>query len=321
MHERRSFLPSDSGQQLVPSPVKGSCVPPPRQLFGSDDHQRRGPSFKRRLLRVLEDLEEERPVLYYTSLLVLIGGVFVFGVFAGQAITSFTGNGPTTNNNLRSSTTRPHHISHHSHHREEEEPEPIHPYKQHFPGDHLGKTFNKDYESYNETVSKDNEICFVHVGKTAGSTVGCALGFGLHCHHHNVTPGLLPQYSTRVFHTSGYDCFDDSAYYLFVVRDPLDRLVSAFNYEKPSDVVDGNWTWYEQSKKTKWNNFPKLYHDCFHSINDLGQFGLSPESNATEECKGRAFAYVEGTEMYGYHHFYNYQFHLEGVKLLCWLHN
>ena len=106
------------------------------------------------------------------------------------------------------------------------------------------------------------------------------------------------------------------AYYLFVVGDPLDRLVSAFNYEKPSYAVDGNWSKYEQHDNRMKNGFAKLYGDCFDSINDFAESGLSPKGGASKECKERAVEYVVGMGPYGYHHYYNYQFHLEGGKLL-----
>eukprot|EP00956_Cyclotella_meneghiniana_P044087 scaffold301518_cov109-Cyclotella_meneghiniana.AAC.2 len=98
------------------------------------------------------------------------------------------------------------------------------------------------------TIPASKRVCLVHVGKTAGSTVGCRLGFNLHCERdRTVAPGLLPRYTTHMFHTNVYDCPDDdtanvdgdsdstTGYYLFVVRNPLTRIQSAFSYDKPKD--------------------------------------------------------------------------------------
>ena len=82
-------------------------------------------------------------------------------------------------------------------------------------------------------VSADEEICFVHVGKTAGSTIGCLLGFSLHCQDTKPVEGILVERTTHIFHGDVYDCRDDSSYFLFVVRDPIERARSAFNYDRP----------------------------------------------------------------------------------------
>jgi len=140
-----------------------------------------------------------------------------------------------------------------------------------------------------------------------------ALGFGLHCQDlTSVTPGLLPQYTTRLFHSDEYNCFDDSSYYLFVVRNPLDRLVSAFNYDRPAD---GNWTtFFQQKPYLQRTNITQLHLDCpFDSIDTLARLGLSDEGNVTDVCKHRAGAFIDGTEYLGIHSYWNYQFHLEGV--------
>ena len=54
-----------------------------------------------------------------------------------------------------------------------------------------------------EDVSDEQRICFVHVGKTAGSTMACYLGFQYSaCRDRmRVLPGHLPQYTTNLIHT------------------------------------------------------------------------------------------------------------------------
>eukprot|EP00581_Thalassiosira_minuscula_P016367 CAMPEP_0183713986 /NCGR_PEP_ID=MMETSP0737-20130205/8697_1 /TAXON_ID=385413 /ORGANISM="Thalassiosira miniscula, Strain CCMP1093" /LENGTH=277 /DNA_ID=CAMNT_0025942885 /DNA_START=595 /DNA_END=1428 /DNA_ORIENTATION=- len=117
-----------------------------------------------------------------------------------------------------------------------------------------------------------------------------------------------------MFHTDEYDCFDDSSYYLFAVRDPLDRLVSAFNYDRPMHAQAHKKHSHTHKKHSHATNKEKLYVKCpFDSIDSLAQRGLSPRGNATEVCKRRAEGFVEGTLELGIHSYWNYQFHLEGI--------
>jgi hypothetical protein len=47
-------------------------------------------------------------------------------------------------------------------------------------------------------------------------------------------------------------------------------------------------------------------------VNDIGE-ALSADSNVTDVCKRRAEASIDGTEHFGCHHYFNYQFHLEAI--------
>ncbi|KAK1746955.1 nucleotide-sugar transporter [Skeletonema marinoi] len=155
------------------------------------------------------------------------------------------------------------------------------------------------------------KACFVHVGKTAGSTVGCSLGFNLHCTSKVQAPGVLPHYTTNMFHAQMYDCDDETTtFFIFVVRHPLDRWISAFNYDNPSR----DWEGFRQQFGEKHFKFrSQLYAECpFNTINDVGE-ALSAESNVTNVCKRRAEASIDGTEHFGCHHYFNYQFHLEAI--------
>lgn len=40
---------------------------------------------------------------------------------------------------------------------------------------------------------------------------------------------------------------------------------------------------------------------------------MSEDSNVTDVCKKRAAASIDGTEHFGCHHYFNYQFHLEAI--------
>lgn len=86
----------------------------------------------------------------------------------------------------------------------------------------------------------DKEICFVHVGKTAGSTLACNVGFLYPAcsltdddiiEAMSMSLGLLPAATTHVIHTEYNDCANkDFDYCLVVLRDPLKRIQSWFNY-------------------------------------------------------------------------------------------
>jgi hypothetical protein len=104
--------------------------------------------------------------------------------------------------------------------------EVLRPYEQQW-GMHLPNDMKKDANKYRQSVSKDKEICLVNVGQAAES-IACALGFEMGCGtklNHDLPVGLLPHHTTHMFRQNVYDCFEDSAYYLFVLRNPLDRLI------------------------------------------------------------------------------------------------
>lgn len=148
-------------------------------------------------------------------------------------------------------------------------------------------------------VPKDEEICYVHVGKAGGSSVGCSLGFSLHCGHSKEAEGVLPKVTTHIFHKDVYDCRDDSAYFLFVARDPIDRARSAFNYDLPDDDDDAD----------------DFYARCkFFRFEDYVRNGLTNEGDASEICKDTARGSLAGTLYLGPSHFYyNYQYYLEAM--------
>jgi len=162
---------------------------------------------------------------------------------------------------------------------------------------------------YNRHIPSDKEICFVHVGKSGGSTVGCMLGFSIHCDEDKEINGLLPIVTTHAFHRGTNDCENDAAYYLFVVRDPLARLMSAFNYARP------NMTKYEPFKKGKFHE-KSLYLDCnFWTLEDLAQNGLLNEitDEASHRCRYRAIGAVTGQGKYFTHSYFNYQYYSQTV--------
>ncbi|KAL3797967.1 hypothetical protein HJC23_013205 [Cyclotella cryptica] len=178
-----------------------------------------------------------------------------------------------------------------------------------FPSSQLGQKTTPPPKIESE-IPPNERICFVHVGKAGGSSVGCSLGFSLHCSNtSHVMEGLLPRRTTRIFHADTYDCYDDSAFFLFVVRDPVKRIQSDFLYERPPNefILKKKFPEYYQRRK-------EYYLDCpFRTMEDVVRYGLLKNSSAREECKMRAFTSLWGTKHFMCHHYFNYQFHLEGL--------
>jgi len=210
--------------------------------------------------------------------------------------------------------------------REEDfEPEPLSPYELRYHNQYrlpdwakkqfFFRTSLKDGDNASTAVS--SQVCFVHVGKAAGSTVGCALGFKLHCDDEMRYPGgLLPRYTTHTNHNGVNDCWDDMGYYMFSLRDPLQRIQSWFAYEKPGGGSNNDW---------RNHNRQDLFVDCpFPHLNDLAEIGLTPEedgrydqriailkaSNITQfnVCRKRAQQAITGEARFGYHAYFKYVF-------------
>eukprot|EP01082_Thalassiosira_pseudonana_P009766 g8724.t1 g8724 contig33:76630-77940(+) len=163
---------------------------------------------------------------------------------------------------------------------------------------------------------KEKEICLVHVGKSAGYAIACALGWDSPgCKRNNDTRYddlLLPKYTTKWFHAGLYDCFEDSAYYMFIVRNPLDRAISAFNYEKP---LDNDWERMKRKHGKEYYHYRKeLYLDCFDTIEQLAQDGLAKQNGKDRTlCEHRAETAIDGSGRFGNQLFFNFQWHLEAV--------
>ena len=160
-----------------------------------------------------------------------------------------------------------------------------------------------------QVVIPGDHICFVHIGKTAGSTIGCALGFILHCGDATtplqVLPGNLPQRTTKLIHNDANDCADDMPNYLFVVRNPIARVQSAYPYDRPNYLQEPN------AEPQLW----QLYTGCrFWTLNDLINQGLDSEGAASDSCKAMAFHTIRGNEYHGNHLYYNYQYYLNQIN-------
>jgi hypothetical protein len=174
-------------------------------------------------------------------------------------------------------------------------------------------------------IDDDNRICYVNVGKTAGSSAACRLGFVFDAcpvERVRIAPGHLAPYTTSMLHTSVNGCRDDTfAWYLFVVRDPLERLKTWFAYERPRQATATTVS--ASSQQVTSNNNPDanarkklLFVDCpFSTLNDLGgEFGLGG-NNATM-CSQRAWQAVLGTKAYSEHNYYNYGYYWNQVTAM-----
>jgi hypothetical protein len=145
----------------------------------------------------------------------------------------------------------------------------------------------------------ERSVCFVHVGKAAGSSVGCSLGFQLHCDPEFANasiPGLLPLSTTNMMHNDVNDCALDHDYYLFTVRNPIERIKSWWLYDLK--YLDG-----------------VRKGDCpFPTLNDLAEIGLSQQPyKTTKECHRMAMSVVRGELKYGNHAYHNYRYYLQQV--------
>ena len=173
-------------------------------------------------------------------------------------------------------------------------PRPESPYEKRWPGFVLPDYYEKPF--YFRRLHYDQRVCFVHVGKTAGSSLGCSLGFQLHCQKEQKhPPGLLPLYTTNLIHSDVNDCTLDMDYYLFSIRDPVERIQS--------------WYVYEQHKLNK------LRIQCgFDTLQELAERGLDRTRNDTTlECRYRARRVIRGEEKLGSHAYYNYGRYLSQV--------
>jgi hypothetical protein len=178
-------------------------------------------------------------------------------------------------------------------------PPPPSPYEQRTPGKKLPLWASKPFYFRRRHLRNKNShrICLVHVGKTAGSTVGCALGFQLHCRKNLLhPPGLLPSVVTNMLHSQINDCTLTEDHYLVTLRDPLERIKSWYSYEKLERLKTG---------------------ECnFRSLNELALRGLTEDDPTTpSRCRRRAYRALTGKEQIGWHAYNNYEFYLKQLPL------
>jgi Sulfotransferase family len=162
-----------------------------------------------------------------------------------------------------------------------------------------------------EKIDDEDRICYVHVGKTAGSSMACSLGFSydscpidrIHLPH-----GNLPKFTTSMVHKQFNDCKTRKiALYLFIVRDPLSRMQSWFTYERPPPNQTKIWN------PTSYARKELLFVKCpFPTLNVLGgELGLG--ANNVTLCSRRAWKAITGEEAYSAHNYYNFAFYYNEV--------
>lgn len=184
-----------------------------------------------------------------------------------------------------------------------------------------------------DDIPDDERICFVHVGKTAGSTLACYMGFDYdHCANglnttHSVTipntrdipqaydtikqmipPGSLARKTTSMIHRDSDSCYEDApmSQYLFVVRNPFTRIQSWFEYERIfNETADVESPVYRSKKP--------LFIDCrYTTLNILGgPKGLGLQNKTL--CSRRAFRAVAGSVGYSAHNYFNYEYYYDKV--------
>jgi hypothetical protein len=157
----------------------------------------------------------------------------------------------------------------------------------------------------------EKSVCFVHVGKTSGSTLACYLGFRYECGKRLTLPqSNLLRYTGHLIHNWINDCPDDTDFYLFSLRDPVARIKSWFTYERPAVGAPKDFEY--RSKKP-------LFIDCpFKTFADLVEQGLGDSNiftNVTEICHERAWDAIRGRRHYSRHNYYNYQYYLKRIKV------
>ena len=181
-----------------------------------------------------------------------------------------------------------------------------------------------DFVFSNQTT----RIYFIHPGKTAGSFLHEKLGVeiahkrdSLACHMDNAKSfddclGALGRGPSQLWRlTVGHRHLAGSRYtkpqhrylrnegtnlLLWTVRDPIARVVSAFNFHHYTTVVAG---------KTR----GKKFFDCFDSIEHLAQASATTASwgNLTAGCRKQGYGFLKGTDREpGRHMFANYKYYV-----------
>jgi hypothetical protein len=199
----------------------------------------------------------------------------------------------------------------------------------------------------------DFPMCLVHIGKTAGSSISCGLGFqyadceGMprqelpHTHYfHMKKNNCQPPNKNRNSRNRKGDAVkipdNEIATFLFTVRNPLTRIQSWFEFEK--NIVPTR-----QNKKIEAQIRRKrglLFVDCYTTfeafVNDglrqrrqplvdeksssssssLSSLNLNVQASSSVfdmTCQERAWAAAMGVRDFSYHEYYNYEHYYTSV--------
>ena len=180
---------------------------------------------------------------------------------------------------------------------------------------HRGKSNNRASEkSANRSVVDDVHshfhvpfpLCLVHVGKTAGSSVSCSLGLTYaNCE------GMPRDKISNIyfFHMRRNTCPHDTATYLVTLRNPVQRILSWFEFERTILPTRKNQ---QEEQMLRWKR-SLLFVECYSNMSALATHGLQPlrEVKATKPpnmtCPERAWAAITGARAFSYHEWYNYE--------------
>ena len=183
----------------------------------------------------------------------------------------------------------------------------VSPHELRVPKESLPKWAHKRSRKGQGSIPHGKHICFAHVGKCAGSTIGCSLGFSLHCRDSKKREGLLPLYTTNVIHNGVNDCPNHMPYYLFPLRNPIERVKSAYVYDRPMSPEDV----YRRNDRQD-----ELYNECpFWTLEELATNGLADDGMASKVCKKRASRAIQGFEKHGYHLWYNIRWFVQQTQV------
>lgn len=153
-------------------------------------------------------------------------------------------------------------------------------------------------------------LCFVHVGKAAGSSVSCSLGL-MYANCEGM-PRQPPLPHTQYFHMRKNNCLDEKMKTLLVsTRNPLTRIQSWFDFEK--DILPTRRNKQDQ-ERLRWKR-GMIFKECYDNFADFVLKGLelplslkiTNERPVNMTCQERAWAAALGAREFSYHEWYNYE--------------
>jgi hypothetical protein len=167
-------------------------------------------------------------------------------------------------------------------------------------------------------IPTSTSFCLVHVGKTAGSKVACELGqvYGeLHCRGPRSHPSALKHAFAGRTHMWGgrRECEEKNfTSFLYILRNPLDRLVSWYFYEHPRASKSP-----KSSCSNKFHHWENNTNGCFDSLDEFAVNAVLPTNGATSnksECQRLAFSVARGEKGCNQHNAMGYAFYENRMK-------
>mmetsp|Transcript_23385 Transcript_23385/g.34522 ORF Transcript_23385/g.34522 Transcript_23385/m.34522 type:complete len:418 (+) Transcript_23385:40-1293(+) len=170
---------------------------------------------------------------------------------------------------------------------------------------------NPSTTKLSKLVHSNTRFCMVHVGKTSGSKVGCEVStlktdrfrHDLKCRFLEPTSAgnaLERAFAGRVHMNSNF-CYPPYEFFLYTLRNPLDRIVSWFHYER--DLLKQN------------NNhcLRRLHQECSFSTVDEFAKATTFNYNTTEndDCSELAWKAATGRRPCSGHNAMNYEHYLQ----------